>query len=135
MSAVRTLGGLVGVGVAALVIVQVGKGDPGDPPVRYVGGEVPVRIVATWGTVRDFQMSWTANGQKSPNIVSSRSPWARDITALPGSVVTFTVRPLIGGPGNHTCRIEQPPGTPRGGHAQQTGGGNTPIMCTHTVGS
>jgi hypothetical protein len=131
--------GLLAFAGAVLLAVQAASGNPlpwhqQQPPRAGAGPrQVPVLLVATWQTSRDFRMTWTANGRRPPAEQGRVSPWEKEISAEPGTVVTFTVQPLIGGPGEHTCTVEEPPGHPLPGHAQQRGGGTTPIMCTATI--
>lgn len=125
-------------GVLALVVVSVLKypswREQRPPAAGVPGRNVPVLLVATWQSPREFRMSWTVNGAKPPAEQDQVSPWEKEIYAAPGSTVTLTVTPLIGGPGEHTCQIEEPPGIPlKQPHAGLTGGGTTPIMCTAVI--
>ena len=133
----RAVGLLVFAGAVLLVVQTAGQsGADRDRDATGRGrSAVPVRLIATVQQPRDYQLTWTAAGRKPPAVKARLSPWEKTINATPGSVVTFTVRPLIGGPGEHTCTIEQPPGVPLPGHAHQVGGGTTPIMCTATIGA
>lgn len=136
MSVRTTLGGTLAVGALVFAAVQYNSWrSQQSPKAGTASRDVPVLLVATWQSNRDMQLSWTANGAHPPPEVDPLSPWEKEIQARPGSTVTFTVRPLIGGPGNHHCQIEYPPGTPLQGHAQKTGGGTTPITCTAVIGA
>ena len=98
--------------------------------------ERPVRLVATWQPNRDIAITWTANGERHDEGILRISPWERDIVANAGSVVTFTVQPLVGAvdAGQH-CVIEDPPGHPARGRGQASTAGNTGLFCEHVVGS
>ncbi len=139
MSARTTVLGAAVVLVAAAAITQGGKWpswrEQQPPRAGTPSRDLPVLLVATWQTNREFQMTWTANGRRPPAEADIVSPWEKEIRAAPGSTVTFTVRPLIGGPGQHTCQIEHPPGVPLPGHAQKIGHGTTAIMCTAVIGA
>jgi hypothetical protein len=137
VSVASKVGGAVVVGALLIAVAQYGGSwlSRQPPKAGEPNRDVPVLLVATWQTNREFQMTWTANGRKPPPEADIVSPWEREIRAAPGSTVTFTVRPLIGGPGEHTCQIEQPPGHPLPGGAQRYGGGNTPITCVAVIGA
>lgn len=135
MTVASKLGGTVV--VAALIVGAVQYNSWQSPPSPPVIGEryEPVAIVAIWGDPRDMQMTWTANGIRSSPEVARISPWEKTIKVKPGGVVTFTVKPLMGGSGAHHCMIEHPPGIPAQGDGQKTGYGTTMIMCTATIGA
>ena len=127
------VGGLLALGVYALLNYPSERDTP--PPADRPDRSMPVGLVAVWDTNRDFEMTWTANGEHPPPEADRVSPWERVIKVRPGGTVTFTVRPLTGGKGGHHCIIEQPPGRPLPGAAQKTGYGTTAIMCTAVIGA
>lgn len=141
MSVRTKAGGLALVLLAGVILARSGgswfQRHPPDtrPPVGNPDRFRPVLLIGAVDAPRDTRYSWTVNGTHPAPEVTAVTPWEKEISATVGSTVTFTVQPLIGGPGEHTCRIEQPPGTPVGQtHASLTGGGTTPIMCTAVIG-
>lgn len=137
MSVASKVGAGAVLAVAAYALLHYPSWRSQQPPRAGDGvRRLPVLLVATWQSNRDFQLSWTANGAHPAPEVDRVSPWEKEITATPGSTVTFTVTPLIGGKGQHACQIEEPPGVPlRQAHAGKTGGGTTVIMCTAVIGA
>jgi hypothetical protein len=134
MTVASKTGGALLVGA---LILGVGSWVSQQPPKADGAGDrwEPVMIVAIWENPRDMQMTWTANGIRSSPEVDRISPWEKEIAVRPGGVVTFTVKPLMGGGGAHHCMIEHPPGIPMQGDGQKTGYGTTPITCTAVIGS
>lgn len=142
MSVRTTVGGTLVVIVAAGVLLNAKswrERQPGQATRPGAARQRAVLLVATWEDAsrgRKFQMSWTADGVKPPAVTTGASPWEKQVTATLGSTVTLTVKPLLGGSGEHTCRVEEPPGVPiPQPHAQMSGGGTTPIMCTAVIGA
>jgi hypothetical protein len=137
VSVASKVGGAAVAGALIVAVAQFGGSWHSQQPPRAgtQAKDRPVLLVATWQTSRNFRISWTANGTRHSPETSRTSPWEKETRAAPGSTVTLTVQPLIGGPGDHTCRLEEPPGHPLPGHAQQVGGGTTPIMCTAVIGA
>lgn len=132
-AATRVVGGFI-VGVLIVAAIQYGSWKSPPPPSQTEQYE-PVMVVAIWEAPRDMQMTWTANGIRSSPEVDRISPWEKQIAVRLGGVVTFTVKPLMGGSGAHHCMIEHPPGTPVEGDGQKTGYGTTEITCTAVIGS
>jgi hypothetical protein len=137
MSVATRAGGLL---IASAVILGLvyyaGSGSPADKdrPKRS-NRQVPVHLTGTWQEVRDFAITWSANGRRHDEGLNRFSPWERDIVANVGSTVTFIMTPQKGGLGEHTCTIEYPPGHPMPGPGQKTGHGTDSIMCTAVIGA
>lgn len=110
-------------------------GDRARPAATSTGRKVEVALTGRWESARQFQVSWTVEGVKHGPQTVTVSPWRLEVRAAAGSVVTVSLVPLVGGPGEHHCQIEEPPGRPLLGYEHRQGGGTTPLFCSHTVGT